>query len=78
MDAIFKALNDKTRRRILDLLREENGLTLSELVSKLETGRFGVMKHLAVLETAGLVAARKIGRFKYHYLNAAQIQFVLD
>lgn len=78
MDNIFKALNDPTRRHILDILREENGLTLSDIVSKTEMGRFGVMKHISVLEEAGLLATRKVGRFKHHYLNASQIQSVLD
>lgn len=78
MDAIFKALNDPTRRRILDLLRARDGQTLTELVDRMEMTRFGVMKHLKVLEAATLVTSRKSGRFKHHYLNAAPLQVVID
>ena len=78
MDSIFKALNDTTRRQILDLLREQNGQTVSALVDQLSLSRFGVMKHLKVLEEAQLVVTRKEGRFKYHYLNAAPLQSVID
>ncbi len=78
MDAILKALGDKTRRALLDKLRERDGQTLTELESDLEMQRFGVMKHLKVLEEAGLVITQKLGRFKYHYLNAAPLQLVVD
>jgi uncharacterized protein YndB with AHSA1/START domain/DNA-binding transcriptional ArsR family regulator len=78
MDAIFKALNDETRRRLLDALRSRDGQTLSELESINSMTRFGVMKHLSVLEVANLVVTRKAGRFKYHYLNAAPLQEVVD
>ena len=83
MDAIFKALADDTRRQLLDILHERDGQTLGELeTSVAEAGfdmtRFGVMKHLKVLETASLVVTRKQGRFKYHYLNAVPLQEVID
>lgn len=79
MDAIFKALNDATRREVLDLLRMKDGQTLNELVNQLpQLGRFGVMKHLGVLEEAALVVTRRDGRFKYHYLNAVPLQSVID
>ncbi len=82
MDAIFKALNDPTRRMLLDLLRDKDGQTLGELViqTEAETGmtRFGVMKHLALLEEASLIVVRRDGRFKHHYLNAAPLQMVID
>jgi uncharacterized protein YndB with AHSA1/START domain/DNA-binding transcriptional ArsR family regulator len=79
MDAIFKALNDPTRRDILDLLRTRDGQTLNELVEQLpHLGRFGVMKHLGVLEEASLLVTRRDGRFKYHYLNAVPLQTVID
>jgi len=83
MDAIFKALADDTRRTILDVLREKDGQTLGELEESIakagfEMTRFGVMKHLKVLETASLVVSRKRGRFKYHYLNAVPLQEVID
>ena len=83
MDAIFKALADDTRRLILDVLREQDGQTLQDLESSLagqgvEMTRFGVMKHLKVLEAASLVISRKQGRFKYHYLNVVPLQEVID
>lgn len=75
MDAIFKALADPTRRRMLDLLMERDGRTLSDLEEAFpELSRFGVMKHLKVLEDASLIVTRKQGRFKHHHLNAAPIQ----
>jgi DNA-binding transcriptional ArsR family regulator len=83
MDAIFKALADDTRRLILDVLRDRDGQTLGELEVSLtkqgvEMTRFGVMKHLKVLEAASLVISRKQGRFKYHYLNVVPLQEVID
>ena len=78
MDAVFKALSDDTRRKLLDMLKEKDGQTLSELESNLGMTRFGVMKHLKVLEDASLVVTRKSGRFKYHYLNAVPLQQVID
>ncbi|MEM7752670.1 MAG: metalloregulator ArsR/SmtB family transcription factor [Pseudomonadota bacterium] len=78
MDAIFKALNDPARREILDSLRKKDGQTLSELEEQFDMTRFGVMKHLGVLEDASLITTRKVGRFKYHYLNAVPLQEVID
>ncbi len=78
MDDVFKALSDPTRRRLLDTLRDRGGLTLTELEQGLGMTRFGVMKHLKVLEDANLVVTRRDGRFKYHYLNALPIQEVAD
>ena len=83
MDAIFKALADDTRRQILDVLRDRDGQTLGELEDSLaklgvDMTRFGVMKHLKVLEAASLVISRKQGRFKYHYLNVVPLQEVID
>ncbi len=78
MDAIFKALADPARRHLLDQLRKKEGQSLSELEAQFEMTRFGVMKHLAVLEEAGLVVSRKQGRFKYHYLNAVPLQEAID
>ncbi len=78
MDKIFKALNDPTRRNLLDELRRKDGQTLSDLEERLEMSRFGVMKHLGVLEDASLITTRKEGRFKYHYLNALPLQEVID
>ena len=78
MDKIFKALNDPARRALLDSLRDKDGQSLSELETLLEMTRFGVMKHLGVLEEAGLITSKKVGRFKYHYLNALPLQEVID
>lgn len=78
MDAIFKALNDPHRRAILDALRDRDGQTLGEIEALLPMTRFGVMAHLRVLEEAGLVVPRRVGRFKHHYLNAVPLQEVID
>jgi DNA-binding transcriptional ArsR family regulator/uncharacterized protein YndB with AHSA1/START domain len=78
MDAVFKALADPTRRMLLDRLREEDGQTLQALEAACDMTRFGVMKHLGVLEEAGLVVTRKQGRFKHHYLNAVPLQEAID
>jgi len=74
-DAVFKALADAGRRRLLDALQESDGRTLGELCDVLPAmTRFGVMKHLAVLEAAGLVVTHKSGRSKLHYLNPVPIR----
>lgn len=78
MDAIFKALNDPSRRALLDSLRKKDGQTLGDLEGSLEMTRFGVMKHLKLLEEAGLIVTVKRGRFKHHYLNALPLQEVID
>jgi len=78
MDAVFKALADPTRRSLLDELFKQDGQTLSALEQRLPMTRFGVMKHLKVLEEAGLVVARKRGREKLHFLNAVPIRLVHD
>ncbi len=79
MDAIFKALGDPARRALLDALRQKDGQSLSDLEATLtEMSRFGVMKHLKVLEDAHLIVTRKDGRFKYHYLNPLPLQEVAD
>ena len=77
-DRVFKALADSTRRHLLDRLFERDGRTLTELESELEMTRFGVMKHLRVLEDAGLVVARRSGRQKLHYLNPVPIRLIHD
>ena len=78
MDAVFRALGDPARRRLLDRLNEHNGLTLSELCADMEMTRQSVTKHLGVLEAAGLVATLRRGREKLHYLNAAPINDIAD
>ena len=77
-DAVFKALADPTRRHLLDRLFERDGRTLTELESELEMTRFGVMKHLRVLEDAGLVVSRRSGRQKLHFLNPVPIRLIHD
>jgi len=77
-DRIFKALADPTRRLLLDLLFERDGRTLTELESQLEMTRFGVMKHLRVLEESGLVVTRRSGREKHHFLNPVPIRLIHD
>jgi DNA-binding transcriptional ArsR family regulator len=78
IDDVFRALADPTRRRLLDELFEEDGQTLSALEQRLPMSRFGVAKHLKVLEGAGLVTTRKRGREKLHFLNPVPIREVHD
>src|SRR5213593_1759256 len=78
MDEVFRALADPTRRSLLDELFEEDGQTLSALEQRLPMTRFGVMKHLKVLEEAGLVVTRRRGREKLHFLNPVPIRLVHD
>ena len=73
VDAVFKALGDPTRRRLLDMLSRKDGQTLGQLERRLAMTRFGVMKHLRVLEDARLVVTKRRGREKLHYLNAVPI-----
>ena len=77
-DRVFKALADATRRHLLDRLRERDGRTLTELESELAMSRFGVMKHLRVLEEAGLVGTRRSGREKLHFLDPVPIRLIQD
>jgi DNA-binding transcriptional ArsR family regulator len=77
-DRVFRALADRTRRHLLDRLFERDGRTLTELESELAMTRFGVMKHLRVLEDAGLVVSRRSGRAKLHYLNPVPIRLIHD
>jgi DNA-binding transcriptional ArsR family regulator len=77
-DLVFKALADSTRRFLLDLLFEREGRTLSELEAEVDMTRFGVMKHLRLLEEAGLVLTRRVGREKLHFLNPVPIRLVHD
>jgi len=81
-DGVFKALADSTRRRILDVLRDQDGQSLSQLEAVIgsETGmtRFGVMKHLKVLSAAGLVVTERRGRQTLHHLNPVPIRLIHD
>jgi DNA-binding transcriptional ArsR family regulator len=78
MDEVFKALADPTRRELLDRLFAEDGQTLTALENQLPMSRFGVMKHLKVLEGAGLVTTRRRGREKLHFLNPVPIRLIHD
>src|SRR5919198_5579131 len=78
MDAVFRALADPTRRKLLDELFKEDGQTLTRLETRLPMTRFGVMKHLRVLEEANLVTTRRRGREKLHFLNPVPIRLVHD
>src|SRR3954469_3847102 len=78
MDEVFKALADPTRRGLLDELFKHDGQTLSALEERLPMTRFGVMKHLKVLEEARLVVTRRQGREKLHFLNPVPIRLVHD
>src|SRR3954464_1295119 len=78
MDDVFRALADPTRRSLLDELFKQDGQTLSALQQRLTMTRFGVMKHLRVLEQAGLVTTKRRGREKLHFLNVVPIRLVHD
>src|ERR687893_3328981 len=78
MDLVFRALADPTRRRLLDELFKQDGQTLSALEEPVPMSRIGVMKHLRVLEEAGLVVTRRRGREKLHFLNPVPIRLVHD
>jgi DNA-binding transcriptional ArsR family regulator len=77
-DLVFKALADPTRRLLLDRLFERDGRTLTDLEAEVEMTRFGVMKHLRLLEEAGLVVSRREGREKLHFLNPVPIRLIHD
>ena len=78
MDLVFKALADPTRRALLDELFAQDGQSLVALYSKFDMTRVGIAKHLGLLEEAGLVATRRKGREKLHYLNPVPIRLVHD
>ena len=78
MDAVFRALADPTRRGLLDELFKADGQSLSALEQRLPMTRFGVMKHLKVLEEANLVVTKRRGREKLHFLNPVPIRLVHD
>src|SRR5215469_10095647 len=78
MDAVFRALADKSRRRLLDRLRARGGQTLNEMCEGLDMTRQAVTKHLVILEEANLVVTEKRGREKLHYLNPVPIHTIAD
>jgi DNA-binding transcriptional ArsR family regulator len=77
-DLVFKALADSTRRLLLDRLFERDGRTLTDLIADLDMTRFGGMKHVKILEDAGLIVSRKRGREKLHFLNPMPIRLIHD
>lgn len=77
-DAVFRALADPTRRALLDRLFVRDGQTLMELEADAGMTRFGVMKHLRILEDAHLVVTRRVGRTKQHFLNPVPIRLIHD
>src|SRR3954447_2726354 len=78
IDVVFRALADPTRRKLLDELFREDGQTLTALEERLPMSRFGVMKHLKLLEQAGLVTTQRRGREKLHFLNPVPIRLVYE
>jgi DNA-binding transcriptional ArsR family regulator len=78
MDSVFRALADPTRRGLLDRLFAEDGQSLSALEAEVPMSRYGVMKHLRVLEEAGLVTTKRRGREKLHFLNPVPIRLIHD
>jgi DNA-binding transcriptional ArsR family regulator len=77
-DAVFKALADTCRRQLLDRLHARNGQTLNELCEGLRMTRQAVTKHLAVLERANLIASRRVGREKLHFINPVPINDIAE
>lgn len=78
MDAVFQALAHESRRRVLDIVKEEPGIGVGALAVEFDVSRIAVMKHLSVLETAGLIVSEKDGRTRRLYFNAAPIQMIHD
>ncbi len=78
MDNVFQALANGTRRQILDILRDQSGITVGELASNFDVSRIAVMNHLAVLERGELVISEKEGRTRRLYLNLMPIQMIYD
>jgi DNA-binding transcriptional ArsR family regulator len=78
MDAVFAALAHETRRRILDLLRDQPGAGVGAIASEFDVSRIAIMKHLAVLEEANLIVSQKDGRTRRLYFNAAPIRMIYD
>lgn len=78
MDAVFQALAHESRRRMLDIVKEEPGIGVGALATEFDVSRIAVMKHLTVLEDAGLIISEKDGRVRKLYFNAAPIQMIHD
>lgn len=78
MDAVFQALSNASRRRMLDIVRGEPGIGVGALADDFDVSRIAVMKHLAVLEEANLIVSERDGRVRRLYFNAAPIQMIHD
>ena len=78
MDAVFQALAHESRRRMLDIVKEEPGIGVGALAGEFDVSRIAVMKHLTVLEDPGLIISQKDGRTRRLYFNAAPIQMIHD
>ena len=78
MDLVFKALGNSDRRRILDIVKNDPGCSVNEVCQWFETSRIAVMKHLRILEKAGLLISRKQGRVRELYFNVMPIQMIYD
>ena len=78
MDAVFRALADRSRRKLLDRLHGRNGQALGELCEGLDMSRQAVTKHLAILERANLVVSKKEGRTKLHFINPVPINDIAE
>ena len=78
MDAIFAALAHESRRRILDIVREQSGCSVNDVVEHFDISRIAVMKHLRTLEEVGLLISEKVGRTRHLYFNAIPIQMIYD
>lgn len=78
MDNVFQALAHRSRRRMLDIVKEQPGIAVGALASRFDVSRIAVMKHLAIIEAAGLVISEKQGRVRKLYFNVAPIQMIHD
>ena len=78
MDTVFQSLAHKARRRILDIVRDRPGCTVGDVAREFDVTRFAIMKHLTVLEDAGLLVSEKVGRQKKLYFNVIPIQMIYD
>lgn len=78
MDAVFQALASATRREMLDIVRNDPGLSVGAVAQRFDVSRVAVMRHLSVLEEAGLIISDKRGRTRHLYMNAVPIQMIHD
>ena len=76
MDTVFQALGNASRRRMLDIVKKTPGIAVGQLAAEFDVSRIAVMKHLAMLEQAGLLVSEKVGRLRRLYFNAVPIQLI--